>query len=145
MVFRFLICNQVPNHTTFARFRKRHSAAFTTVFAQVLDHCQLAGLGKAGTIALDGTKRKSNAAMDQNRTLKKITEELARDAEAKDLAEDFRYGKGKQKNELPKGVRRREDRRKRLLEAKRLIEEKQSQKARANAARTAAAGAGCRD
>jgi transposase len=135
MVFRFLNCNQMPDHTTFARFRKRHSAAFTELFAQVLDHCRLAGLGKAGTIALDGTKLKGNAAMDQNRTLKKISEELARDAEAKDLAEDFRYGRGKQKNELPKGLRHKEDRRKRLLEAKRLIEEKQSQEAQAHQAK----------
>ena len=131
IVFRFLSCNQIPDHTTFARFRKRHSAAFTIVFAQVLDHCRLAGLGKAGTISLDGTKLKSNAAMDQNRTLKKITEELARDAEAKDLAEDCSLGKDKQKNELPKGLRHKEDRRKRLLEAKRLIEEKHNQEAEA--------------
>lgn len=131
MIFRFLSCNQMPDHTTFARFRKRHSVAFTELFAQVLDHCRLAGLGKAGTIALDGTKLKSNAAMDQNRTLKKITEELTREAEAKDLAEDFRYGKGKRKNELPKGLRHKEDRQKRLLEAKRLIEEKQQREAEA--------------
>lgn len=63
--------------------------------------------------------------MDQNLTLKKIIEELTCDAEGKDLAEDFRYGRGKRKNELPKGLRHKEDRQKRLLEAKRLIEEKQ--------------------
>jgi transposase len=129
MVFRFLSCNQLPDHTTLSRFRKRHSVAFTELFAQVLDVCRHAGLGKAGTISLDGTKLKSNAAMDQNRPLKKITEELAREAEVKDMAEDFRYGKGKQKNELPKGLRHKEDRRKRLLEAKRQIEEKQRQEA----------------
>ena len=135
MVFRFLSCNLTPDHTTFARFRKRHSVAFTELFTQVLDQCRLAGLGKAGTIALDGTKLKGNAAMDQNRTLTKITEELARDAEAKDLAEDFRYGKGKQKDELPKGLRHKEDRRKRLLEAKGLIEEKLQQEAEARQAK----------
>lgn len=131
LVFRFLSCNQTPDHTTFARFRKRHGATFTELFAQVLDQCRLAGLGKAGTIALDGTKLKGNAAMDQNRTLKKITEELAREAEAKDLAEDSRYGQGKRKDELPRGLRHKEDRRKRLLEAKRQIEEKQRQEAEA--------------
>ena len=135
MVCRFLSCNQTPDHTTLSCFRKRHSTAFTALFAQVLDVCRVADLGKAGTIALDGTKLKSNAAMDQNRTLKKITEELACDAEAKDLAEDFRYGKGKQKNESPKGLRHKEDRRKRLLEAKRLIEEKQQQEVDARQAK----------
>ena len=112
LIFRFLSCNQRPDHTTFARLRKRHSVAFTELFAQVLEHCRLAGLGQAGPIALAGTKLKSNAAMEQNRTLKKITEELTREAEAKDLAEDFRYGKGKRKNELPKGLPHKEDRQK---------------------------------
>ena len=38
MVFRFLSCNQTPEHTTLSRFRKRHSAAFTALFTQVLEY-----------------------------------------------------------------------------------------------------------
>lgn len=135
MVFRFLSCNQMPDHTTFARFRKRHSGAFADVFAQVLDLCRRAGLGKAGIIALDGTKLKGNAALEQNRSLKKITKELAQEAEIKDMAEDVRYGKGRRKNELPKGLRRQEERRGRLLEAKRQIEDEQRREAETQAAK----------
>jgi hypothetical protein len=52
-----------------------------------------------------------------------------REAEAKDLAEDVLYGKGKRKEALPKALRTKEDRRKRLLEAKQRLEEEQAAKA----------------
>jgi len=138
VIFRFLTCNQMPDHSTFSRFRKRHGATFTELFAQVLDLCRRAGLGKAGTIALDGTKLKGNAALDQNRTLKKITEELALEAEAKDLAEDFRLGVGKRKNELPKDLMHKADRCQRLLEAKQQIEEEQQAETRSQQAKIGA-------
>ncbi len=58
-------------------------------------------MGKAGTIALDGTKLKGNAALDQNKTLKAITKELAEAAQIKDLAENAEFGKNRGRKPKP--------------------------------------------
>lgn len=92
VVYRWLSGQAEPDHATIARFRQRHSAIFQDLFAQVLGLVRRYGQGKAGTIALDGTKPKGNAALDQNKTLKAITKELTESAQIKDLAENARFG-----------------------------------------------------
>lgn len=124
VVYRWLSVQAQPDHATIARFRQRHSAVFQDLFAQVLDLVRRYGLGKAGTIALDGTKLKGNAALEANKTLKKITKELTEAAHIRDLAENARFGK-KRGDELPKHLRGAENRRRRLEEAKRQIEAEQ--------------------
>jgi transposase len=124
VVYRWLSGQTEPDHATIARFRQRHSAVFQDLFVQVLDLVRRYGLGKAGTIALDGTKLKGNAAMDQNKTLKAITKELTESAQIKDLAENAKFGK-KRGDELPKRLRGAENRRRQLEEAKRQIEAEQ--------------------
>ncbi len=124
VVYRWLSGQTEPDHATIARFRQRHSAVFQDLFAQVLDLVRRYGLGKAGTIVLDGTKLKGNAAMDQNKTLKAITKELTESAQIKDLAENAKLGR-KRGDELPKHLRGAENRRRRLEEAKRQIEAEQ--------------------
>ena len=117
-----------PDHATIARFRQRHSRVFQDLFAQALELVRRCGLGQAGTIVLDGTKLKGSAALDQNKTLRAITKELTDAAEIKDLAENARYG-NRRGDELPKHLRGAENRRKRLLEAKRQIEAEQAGRA----------------
>ncbi len=50
-----------PDFRTISDFRKRHLAAISTLFVQVLRLCQVAGLVKLGHMAVDGTKLRANA------------------------------------------------------------------------------------
>jgi len=85
VAFRVLAGNQHPDHDSIADFRKRHLAALSDLFMQVLRLCQKAGLVKLGHIPIDGTKLKANAwkhkAMSYERmseTEKKLEAEVAR-------------------------------------------------------------------
>jgi len=139
--FRVLAANQYPDHDTIAEFRKRHLAALSRIFLQVLKLCQKAGLVKLGHVALDGTKVKANAskhkAMSYEHMQKKTGEleaEIARlmaEAETVDRAEDARYGKGKRGDELPEELRYRERRLAKIQEAKQALEEEARQEAQA--------------
>jgi len=72
---------------------------------------------RVGLVALDGTKMRANASLDQNRTLESVEREMAglarrilEEAEAIDAAEDRLYGEGVRGDELPKELRKRERR-----------------------------------
>lgn len=67
VAFRVVCAQDVPDHCTIARFRTGAKDAFTDVFAQVLLIAGRAGLGRCGTIAIDGTKIAANASIDANR------------------------------------------------------------------------------
>jgi transposase len=56
IAFRVIAANEVPDHTTIARFRQRHEAALAGLFGDILGLCAEAGLAKVGVIAIDGTK-----------------------------------------------------------------------------------------
>jgi len=76
--FMFLAGQARPDHKTISEFRRRHLAAFSTLFIEVLALCQRAGLVKLGRVALDGTKLKANAskhkAMSYGRMVKREAE-----------------------------------------------------------------------
>jgi transposase len=118
--FRVLTGNQQPDHSRISDFRLVHLDALAGLFVQVLRLCQKAGLVSLGNVALDGTKVKANAfkhkAMSHERMLKtkaQLEAEIAallRKAELIDAQEDVRYGKGKRGDELPKELKRRQDR-----------------------------------
>jgi transposase len=62
-----VICGEVtPDHATIARFLIDHQDAIEGVFVEVLRLCAAAGLVTVGTVAIDGTKIGSDAALDQN-------------------------------------------------------------------------------
>src|SRR5207237_107518 len=119
-------------------FRKRHLKAFEELFVQALQLCQKAGLVKLGHVAVDGTKVQANAskhkAMSYGRMseaearLKAEVEELLKRAEAVDAAEDEKERQG-ECDELPKELARREDRMKKIREAKAELEAEARQKA----------------
>jgi hypothetical protein len=50
-----------PDFRTISDFRKRHLAALSDLFVQVLRLCRAAGLVKLGHVAVDGTKLRANA------------------------------------------------------------------------------------
>jgi transposase len=56
---------QRPDFRTISEFRKRHLAALSALFHQVLKLCREAGLVKLGHVALDGTKIKANAGINK--------------------------------------------------------------------------------
>jgi len=137
--FRVLSTNQHPDHDTIAEFRKRHLVALSRIFLQVLRLCQKAGLVKLGHVALDGTKVKANASKHKAMSYEymgKRSDELAAEivrllaeAQATDEAEDVRYGKGKRGDELPAELRFREQRLKKIQEAKLALEVEARQQA----------------
>jgi transposase len=99
VAFRVICAQDVPDHSTIARFRAEHEEAFTHLFTQVLIVCAKAGLGRVGTIAVDGTKIAANASIDVNRTEDRLRAALEAEAErivagaaAADAAEDALFG-----------------------------------------------------
>lgn len=118
IAFRVIAANQRPDHATIARFRVRHQDALAGLFSEVLALCARAGLVSVGTVALDGTRVKADAADRKNRTYEQLAREILEEAEAVDAAEDEEHGE-KRGDELPGD---RETRRRRLREAKRSID-----------------------
>lgn len=131
--FRILTANQHPDHDTIANFRKRHLKALANLFVQILRLCQKAGLVKLGHVALDGTKVKANAskhkAMSYGRMEKKAqdlrdeVDRLFAQAEKSDNEEDALYGAGKHGNALPKELRFKQSRLKKIEKAMTALEE----------------------
>jgi hypothetical protein len=67
VAFRVLCAQDGPDHATIARFRADAQQWFTDLFSQVLMVAARAGLGRFGTVAIDGTKIRANASLDANR------------------------------------------------------------------------------
>jgi transposase len=123
--FRVIAGNRQPDHATIARFRRDNEKPLALLFTQILRLCRKAGLVRVGVVVLDGTKIKANAALDANRTHDSIEAEVKQmleEARAADEEEDRRYGKDRRGDELPDGMRRREDRIRRLKECKEQLE-----------------------
>ena len=95
VAFRVICGGNLPDHVTIARFRADFAGAVTVLFGQVLILCARLGMGKLGTVALDGTKVKANASKSANRTqetlAKMAAERVAVHAQT-DAAEDALFG-----------------------------------------------------
>jgi len=150
--FRVLAANQHPDHDTIAQFRRRHLQALSSLFVQILSLCQKAGLLKLGHVALDGTKMRANAskhkAMSYGRMKEKIAElesqiqALLEEAEAADVAEDTRHGKGRRGDELPDELRFRQKRLEKIRQAKAALEAQAQAEAQQGAKRSEAKDSG---
>jgi Transposase DDE domain len=101
----WIACAQdVPDHTVIARFRQRHERALGDVFAEVLIVCARAGMGRLGTVALDGTKIAANASLQANRAeswLREGAGQILAEAAEADAAEDEQFGPDRRGDELP--------------------------------------------
>ena len=112
--FMAIVALQAPDFCTISEFRRRHLAALSALFVQVLKLCERAGLVKLGHVALDGTKIKANAskhkAMSYERMCKREAELQAevdgwlQAAEAADAAEDKAFGADRRGDEMPDWV-----------------------------------------
>ncbi len=129
IAYRVIAANEVPDHTTIARFRQRHEAAIGELFGEVLALCAEAGLAKVGLVAIDGTKVAANASRHSNRDYEQIAREILAEADAVDREEDERYGEARG-DELPPELSTAQGRRGWLREAKRRLEETRAQEAR---------------
>jgi transposase len=87
VAFRIVCAQDPPDHTTIARFRQAHAAAFTDLFTEVLLLCAREGMGRFGKVAIDGTKVAANASKAANLTLKRVRE-IAEEEVAAGLAAD---------------------------------------------------------
>src|SRR5918996_5945321 len=128
VAFRVIAADRAPDHTTIARFRKRHAERLAELFVQVLAMCAKAGVVRGGAVAVDGTKLAANAGISANRTYEKIRAEVERilaEADAVDAAEDQRFGDARG-DELPAELVDPVTRRERLERAQRELEAEQA-------------------
>jgi transposase len=126
VAFRFIAANDHPDHDTIAAFRRRFLKEIEKLFVDVLKLAREMGVLKMGTIGLDGTKVHANAsrhsalsyehAVKIEAQLQAEVGELMAKAEAADLA-DLPDGLS-----IPDELARREDRLRKIAEAKAKIE-----------------------
>jgi transposase len=110
----------------------RHLKTLGALFGQVLRLCQKAGLVKLGHVAVDGTRMPANASKRKSMTyerMKKAEEELKAEvdrwfaeADRIDQEEDALYGSDKSGDELPDWVSDKQERLKRIQQAKAELE-----------------------
>lgn len=111
--FLYLMGGVQPDFHTICEFRQRFETELKSLFSQVLQMCQQAGLVRLGHVALDGTKIRANAskhkAMSYERLLAKrraYEEEIEgwfERAQQEDAAEDQEHGPDDDGFSLPEG------------------------------------------
>src|SRR5208283_3663807 len=132
VAFRFIAANDHPDHDTIATFRQRFLKEIEGLFVKVLLLAREMGVLKLGTVALDGTKIHANASRHSalsyehagklEAQLKAEVGVLLAKAEAADKA-DVPDGMS-----IPEELERREERLKKLAEARAKIEARASER-----------------
>jgi len=137
VAFRFIAANDHPDHDTIAAFRRRFLKEIEALFVQVLLLAREMGVLKMGTVALDGTKIHANASRHSALSYEhagKIEEQLQ--AEVADL---MAQAKPRIRQMFPTHVdpdelARREERLRKIAEARAKIEARAREPLRARAA-----------
>ena len=152
VAFRVIVGDTIPDFRTISEYRRRHLELeqFQHLFVEVLRLCREAGLLKIGRLALDGTKIKANASRHKAMSYDRMTteetrlqaeiDELLKQAQAADDADDSEHGSDNRGDELPDELARRESRLKKIREAKAALEQQARDKAAAEAAAREAEG-----
>ena len=120
VAMRVICASQVPDHTVIARFRQLHQDSVRDLFTQVLLVCAKAGLGRLGTIAIDGTKIAANASRRAScgrEWLQQQVDAITAQAASADAAEDAEFGAGVGGDEPDRPFRGCGDRRERIKRA----------------------------
>jgi transposase len=141
VAFRVLGAGNFPDHRTVNRFRQEHLEEFAGIFGQVVKLAREMKLIRMETLAIDGTKVRANASKhkgmsygrmkEEEERLKAEIVELLRRAQAVDEAEDAQYGVERRGDELPEELQRRQDRLKKIEEAKQRLQDRQKEEDRA--------------
>jgi len=139
--FRVLAAGNEPDFRTLSDFRKIHQRRLQGLFEQVLRMALELGALKLGRVAIDGSKVKANASKHKAMSYKRMQEEQKRlreevrrllaEAERVDAEEDARYGRNSRGDELPAELQRRQERLQRIGAAKRALEERAREEAKA--------------
>ena len=129
VAYRVIAANQVPDHTTIARFRQRHEDAIASLFGDVLGLCADGGLCEVGLVAVDGTKMRASASQHANRDYEQIAREILEQADKVDAQEDEQFGDGRG-DELPPELATSNGRASWFREAKRQLDERRAAEAR---------------
>src|SRR5499433_2809867 len=132
VAFRFIAANDHPDHDTIATFRQRFLKEIEGLFVKVLLLAREMGVLNLGTVALDGTKIHANASRHSALSyehagklevqLRAEVEKLLAKAEVADKA-DVPDGMS-----IPEELERREERLKKLAEARAKIEARASER-----------------
>lgn len=126
LAFRFIACDQHPDHDTLATFRRRFGDQFADAFVQVLQVARENQLSRFGTVSLDGTKIHANASRHSALSYghaEKIEAQLKAEVqEMLALAEAADRSCVPEGVDLPAEIQRREDRLAAIAAAKAKIE-----------------------
>ena len=126
LAFRFIACDQHPDHDTLASFRRRFGEQFAAIFVQVLQVARENQLSRFGTVSLDGSKIHANASRHSALSYghaEKIEARLKADVQQMlELAEAADRGGAPDGVDLPAEIARREDRLAAITAAKAKIE-----------------------
>ena len=126
LAFRFIACDQHPDHDTLASFRRRFGEQFAEVFVQVLQVARENQLSRFGTLSLDGTRIHASASRHSALSYghaEKIEAQLKAEVqEMLALAEASDQGSVPEGVDLPEEIKRREDRLAAIAAAKAKIE-----------------------
>lgn len=126
LAFRFIACDQHPDHDTLSHFRRRFGAQFAAIFVQVLQVARENQLSRFGTVSLDGTKIHANAsrhsALSYGHAEKIETQLKAEVQEMLALAEAADRRAIPEGVNLPEEIQRREDRLVAIARAKATIQ-----------------------
>ena len=132
LAFKYLAGLETPAFKTFIEFRKRHKEDMKDVFLQTVKLAQELGMKTLGSVALDGTKLEANTSkhkamsygrmQEEEKRLKEEIEALLKAADEIDSCEDQEYGTENDGYSLSAELARREDRLKRIEEAKATLE-----------------------
>src|SRR3954470_11715043 len=145
VAFRVLCAQDGPDHATVARFRGDAQEAFGDLFAQVLVIAARTGLGRFGTVAIDGTKIRANASIDANRGREWFDQQVAgivNDVDQVDQAENAAASgnpEDDQPDRVPSDLRDRTRRRERIRQAAHELTAAHQRRTRADEEREAAA------
>lgn len=127
VAFRLLAAGNFPSHRTICEFRRRHLDDFKRLFVEVVRLAADLGAVRFGTLSIDGTKVRANASkrkamsykrmVSEDRRLKAEIDRLVGRAGRVDAEEDERFGVDVRGDEMPEGLKRREDRVKAIRKA----------------------------
>lgn len=128
--FMWLSGLEKPDFRTLCLFRTNNRSLIEETFTKVIITARSMGMGRLGTVSLDGTKVQASAGIDSFRKLDDWRKELAetkeevrkilREAETVDKEEDGVYGKEKRGDEIPEGL---ENKQKRIEKIEKVLKE----------------------
>jgi transposase len=132
LALQYLAGMEKPVYRTFIEFRQRHEEDMEGVFFQTAKLAKEMGMKKLGEVALDGTKVAADTSKhkamsygrmkEEEERLKKEIEEMMRKAAEVDVREDKEYGEQEDGYHLKEELGRREERLKKIEEAKAALE-----------------------